>query len=215
VFLKTHLLGMTLFSVGTGIIATLLYDNASVIWNAYDILISKYEETKVARTPTSVFYREDRADISGYFVASCSNCGRPRAWAFNWPKEGDRRPEFRRNPLPAAEFLYPDDKPRVGYCVNFPKGVCPDNWAWNPTHNLETENASFPSLRVTLSLVISGFVLNIVNEGGTTARGINVAVVAWQTGAPGADIGTDYELKDLPRWADTSIEHVFENRPSE
>jgi hypothetical protein len=112
---------------------------------------------------------------------------------------------------PAREFLYPDDKPGIGYCVDLPIGVCQDFPSlWKPTHDaLKKPNVHAPSLRLDLRVSISGFELYVANEGEVLAQGINVDVVAWQAGAPGAELIKSYAVRDLSPLADFTIRSVF------
>ncbi len=73
-------------------------------------------------------------DLSGYIVVSCRRCVKPKAWAFFIPGYIDQpelyshlsvQPEW-----PLAEFEYPDQRPKFGYCVDYPVGAC-KNGAWH------------------------------------------------------------------------------------
>jgi hypothetical protein len=166
----------------------------------------------------ALFWRMNHARISGYFSISCNTCQRPRAWAFYVSPSKDGTPldppellESMRSKTswPITEFLYPDDKPGVGYCVDFPKGACQGYPSiWKPRHEL-SKRALGPVLRLDLQLVISGFELHVANEGEALAQGINVDVTAWQAGAPGAEVIKSYPVRDLSPLADYTIQSVF------
>jgi hypothetical protein len=94
-----------------------------------------------------LFSRDQHYEISGYIVVTCSTCSNPRAWAFYVPPEGVSRPKEsqlskemyskytgQRHPWPLAEFHYPEDKPLIGECVDFPRGVCGTEYGfgWAP-----------------------------------------------------------------------------------
>lgn len=168
-----------------------------------------------------LFWRRNRGPMTGYIVASCSTCSRPRAWAFYLPaRKGGSfdEPEpvkaFRRRTesWPMTEFLYPEDKPGIGFCVDFPAGVCQapyDNYRWKQVHQLQKSKPRAPKLRLDLRLLISGFELGVTNEGEALARGINVDVEAWQPGSPGVEFYKAYTVRDLSRLADFTIMGVF------
>lgn len=100
-----------------------------------------------SRESPGLFWREAHGPISGYFSVSCNTCPRPRGWAFYVPPRGQINPEESElskgmearyggesSPWPLAEFLYPDDKPGIGRCVNFPIGACYPKYrpVWHP-----------------------------------------------------------------------------------
>jgi hypothetical protein len=79
---------------------------------------------------------KDTLPTCGYIAVSCIGASRPRAWAFYIPNadgEETRRKFFKVDPWPMIEFQYPEDKPGIGYCVDFPRGVCgSSDWLWSP-----------------------------------------------------------------------------------
>ena len=128
----------------------------------------------------------------------------------------DQPPQFlaaRRHTVswPAIEFLYPDDKPGIGYCVDFPEGTCGDDQSmWKRKHDIaKAAKARGPLLRLDLRNVISGYEMYVVNEGEALAQGVNVDVVAWQAGAPGPEWVKSYAVRDLSPLADFTIANVF------
>lgn len=173
-----------------------------------------------------LFGRRDHGPISGYFVVSCSTCGRPRAWAFYESRRKDGIPQEmpeldaanrHTTSWPMIEFLYPDDKPRIGWCVDFPKGVCRHDQyynIWKPNYDLQRPKAQAPILDLELRLLISGFELGVSNKGDALARGVNVDVEAWQTSSPGVEFHRSYSVRDLSSWADFTILNVFDNPDS-
>lgn len=170
-----------------------------------------------------LFWRQNHGPISGYVVVSCNTCGRPRAWAFYYPgiKDGNLQadPAFdsiiRNTTLwPAVQFLYPEDKPHVSSCVDFPTHVCPEDQyskalLWRPRHAVSKPRN--PALRLQLRCLISGFELGVLNESDALAQGINVDVTAWQIRAPGAELIKSYTVHDLGPWADATIFNVFDD----
>lgn len=168
-----------------------------------------------------LFWRQNRNSMNGYIVVSCSTCARPRAWAFHLPERKDGsfdEPEsvkaLRRHTTswPMAEFLYPEDKPHIGSCVDFPVEVCQppyDNYKWEPAHQPKNSKLHVPVLRLDLKLLIGGFELLVTNEGDALAQGINVDVAAWQPGSPGVEFYKSYPVRDLSPWADFTIMRVF------
>jgi hypothetical protein len=165
-----------------------------------------------------LFERKEHLAISGYFVASCRECGRPRAWAFYVPPSGsfDKWPlEFRRNPWPLEEFLYPDDKPEGSRCVDFPEHVCDAEFTeydrWKPTHPLEDQRPHTPSLSLALRLVDTGYELDITNIGDALAQDVSVEAVAWQVTSPGIDFHKNYNVQNLGSFAEATIPKIFED----
>jgi hypothetical protein len=161
-----------------------------------------------------LLWRSHHTHISGYFAVSCNTCPRPRAWAFYVPPSDGiiKMAQTHDTTLwPSMEFLYPEDKPTVSACVDFPKGVCPaDLSIWKPTHpSPANAKPHGPRLRLDLHLIISGFELHVANEGDVLAQGINVDVMGWQAGAPGAEFIKSYPVRDLGPLADDTIQFVF------
>ena len=78
---------------------------------------------------------KDRLPTCGYIAVSCIGASRPRAWAFYIPNTDDdesTRKFFEVDPWPMIEFRYPEDKPYIGSCVDYPKGVCRHSqWLWS------------------------------------------------------------------------------------
>jgi hypothetical protein len=109
------------------------------------------------------------------------------------------------------EFLYPEDKPGIGYCVDVPTGACQEFPSlWQPNHgDPRTTTTHAPLLRLDLRNSASGFELHVSNEGKLLAQGINVDVVAWQAGAPGAELIKSYPVRDLSPLADFTIRSAF------
>jgi hypothetical protein len=77
--------------------------------------------------------------ISGYLLATCEGCSRPRARAFYVPGNNDDQKShhffpWRDGVWPTAEFNYPTKLPFVSDCVDHPKGVCADEHhpRWTP-----------------------------------------------------------------------------------
>lgn len=169
-----------------------------------------------------LFWRQNHAPISGYVVVSCNTCGRPRAWAFYYPRVEHGGPANvpaldsvtrTTTSWPIVEFLYPEDKPKISSCVEFPTGVCQKDFydmLWIPRHRLARAKPQDPALRLQLRLLIGGFELGVANESGALAQGINVDVMAWQIGAPGAELIKNYPVHDLGSLADTTIFGVFD-----
>lgn len=192
--------------------------SALLYWNTL-----REETTRGSKDDDSaraLFWRRNHARISGYFSVFCNTCSRPRAWAFYVAPSKDGMPvdppelvKSRRatSSWPAREFLYPDDKPGIGYCVDLPIGVCQEFPSlWKPTHDAPKKlNAHAPLLRLDLRVSISGYELYVANEGEVLAQGINVDVVAWQAGAPGAELIKSYAVRDLSPLADFTIRSVF------
>jgi hypothetical protein len=159
--------------------------------------------------------------MDGYLVVSCSTCLRPRAWAFNLPPRSPRVPREpqwiertreRMASWPMQEFLYPEDKPPIGSCIDVPATVCQyphDNHRWKPSHQLQKHRGTVPALRLDLKLMISGYETLVTNEGSALAQGIHVDVAAWQPGSPGIEFSKSYSVRDLSRWADFTIMSVF------
>lgn len=170
---------------------------------------------------SDLYYRRDRGTMDGYVVVSCSTCARPRAWVFHLDARGEGRPaapreiELQRRKSttwPMFEFLYPEDKPHAGSCIDVPATVCQppyNNYQWKPTHRVHNQKARGPLLRLDLKLFIGGYELLVTNEGQALAQGINVDVAAWQPGSPGIEFYKSYEVRDLSPWADFSIRRVF------
>jgi len=170
-----------------------------------------------------LFWRSNHEPISGYVVVSCNNCGRPRALAFYHPGSKDGSLEISpafdsiiRNTTvwPTVPFLYPEDKPHVSSCVDFPAHVCPEDkystrLIWRPRHAVP--KSKDPTLRLELRCPISGFEVGVFNESGVPAQGINVDVMAWQIRAPGAELIKSYTVHDLGPWADATIFNVFDD----
>jgi hypothetical protein len=84
----------------------------------------------------TIYSRDDHEPISGYFVATCNSCSRPRAWAFYFPPVGRDRPLESRlsrewgqkypgdHAWPLIEFHYPEERPKYYQCVDSPRGAC-------------------------------------------------------------------------------------------
>lgn len=191
------------------------------------ILLFRHPPPTRTHTPAAddynreLFSRYDHAPISGYFVVSCNTCGRPRAWAFYESRSKDGSPQKvpeldaatrGTTSRPMVEFLYPEDKPEIGWCVDFPQGVClheQNESIWKPTHDLQKPKARTPVLDLDLRLLISGFELGVSNKGDVLAQGINVDVAAWQTRSPGIEFHKSYSVRDLSSWADFTILGIF------
>jgi len=74
---------------------------------------------------------EHRYSSSGYILVTCNNCDEPKAWAFYIPEDGHMDTVKRTTTSwPIVEFNYPEDKPRIGEVVNYPKQF--DSYGWNP-----------------------------------------------------------------------------------
>lgn len=180
------------------------------------------EETREWQQDSSraLFQRFNHEPISGYFVVSCNTCDRPRAWAFYLPRSAHGMPEHvpaldsvtrKTTSWPMVEFLYPEDKPEIGSCVEFPTGVCQkESYQWSPRHRLTRAKSTGPALRLQLRVPFSGFELSVSNESRVLAQGIIVDGMAWQSGAPGAEFKKSYRLHDLSSLADTTIFRVFD-----
>ena len=57
-------------------------------------------------------------------------------------------------------------------------------WIWaKGSHGIGEDLGSLPKLRAELLLLIGGYELRVVNDGGSRAQGINVDVAAWQAGS--------------------------------
>jgi class 3 adenylate cyclase len=203
------LLGILSISVITSIFGgTLLYMKEKFS------AVAPIEEADIHR---GLFERKEHMAISGYFVASCRECTRPRAWAFYVPPTGtfNKWPlEFRRNPWPLKEFLYPDDRPEGSRCVDFPEHVCDAEFTeydqWKPTHPVEDRRPHTPSLSLTLRLVSSGYELEIINVGDVLAQDVTVEAVAWQVTSPGIEFHKNHSVRDLGSFADATIPRIFE-----
>jgi hypothetical protein len=200
-----------------GVFALLIGFSSVLYWSGLHKQPADAAEKDVARP---LFWRLNHGRISGYFSVSCNSCSRPRAWAFYLSPSKDGMPldppeilrSMTRGPTwPAKEFLYPEDKPGVGYCVDFPLGACTNYPStWQPQHGDPVlPKKGGPSLRLNLRDVSSGFELHISNDGETLAQGINVDVMAWQAGAPGAEFVKSYAVRDLSPLADFTIQSVF------
>jgi class 3 adenylate cyclase len=210
-----HKAGYARLGLSIGII-TLLFGSALLYMKAKT---NPWAPIGAADIQRGLFQRKDHLAISGYFVASCRGCARPRAWAFYVPPSGtfDKWPiEFRRNPWPLEEFLYPDDRPGGSRCVDFPKHVCDAEFTeydqWKPTHPLEKRRPNTPSLSLTLRLVNSGYELETTNVGDVRAEDIAVEAVAWQVTSPGIDFHRKYSVKSLGSFAVANLANVFEER---
>jgi hypothetical protein len=63
--------------------------------------------------------------LSGYVMVTCNNCNESKNWAFSFPgyKTGEGK-FFARSLPPFVAVPRLEDRPHIGYCVDFPKGVC-------------------------------------------------------------------------------------------
>ncbi len=76
--------------------------------------------------------------LSGYVMVTCNNCSISRNWAFSIPGYRSKGGEIYARTLPSLVPLQRrDDRPRIGYCVDIPSGVCGgDPFAWVPGKHL-------------------------------------------------------------------------------
>jgi class 3 adenylate cyclase len=208
--LRGGLLGI--LSIG---IITLTVGGAILYLRERSNSLASLEDAGIRR---GLFESKERLAVSGYLVASCRECGRPRAWAFYVPPSGsfDKWPiEFRRNPWPLKEFLYPDDKPGGSRCVDFPEHVCDAEFTeydrWKPTHPLVGQRPHTPSLSLALRVANSGYELEITNVGDILAQNVAVEALAWQVTSPGIDFHKNYSVGDLGSFAEAIIPKIFED----
>lgn len=91
------------------------------------------------RNPHMAADYEYRLPTSGYISVSSTGMLRPKAWAFWIPNSEVDRKRLKQlgyehlDPWPIIEFLYPNQKPNWGVCVDYPEGVATNktHWRWN------------------------------------------------------------------------------------
>ncbi|MBZ5668020.1 MAG: hypothetical protein LAO30_25980 [Acidobacteriia bacterium] len=76
--------------------------------------------------------------LSGFVMVTCNNCTISRNWAFSIPGYRSKGGEiYARSGPPLVALERRDDRPRIGYCVDIPAGVCGGNpFAWVPGKHL-------------------------------------------------------------------------------
>lgn len=74
----------------------------------------------------------------------------------------------------------------------------------------ELPNGDKALLNVTLQLRIGGFEITVQNVGQSPATGVAIDVVAWQVGAPGAELILTHSVRDLGPRSDFTIYRAFD-----
>ena len=75
---------------------------------------------------------------------------------------------------------------------------------------MELPHGDKPSLNVSLQLHIGGFEITVQNVGQSPATGVAIDVIAWQVGAPGAELILTHSVRDLGPRSDSTIYRAFD-----